>query len=329
MTSLRPNAPRYAARLNAFKIGLPGKPTAADLLQRAASVPGMNAADLNFPDHFDHHSPSEMRTIMDDVGIALNGLAMRYYTDPGFRLGAFTNPDAKVRQAAIDLTKQGLDALTSMGGNLMTLWMGQDGFDYAFQGDYKRMWDDTIDAIQQVCDHNSAVQIAIEYKPNEPRAYALMPDIGTTLLAIKEADRANLGVTLDFAHVLYADEMPAHTAHLIARHSKLLGVHLNDGYGKRDDGLMVGSVHPIATLELFVELERMGYDQAIYFDTFPDHGGLDPCAEASTNIAMADTLRAVASKLVDDKALEAAIARQDATESLKIVSGALFQQPES
>ena len=37
-----------------------------------------------------------------------------------------------------------------------------------------------------------------------------MPDVGTTLLAIREVDRPNLGVTLDFAHVLFADEMPAY-----------------------------------------------------------------------------------------------------------------------
>ena len=324
MTVLRPNAPRYAARLNAFKIGLPGKPTAEDMLRRAASVEGINAADLNYPDHFEHHRPAQMSRLLDELGIGLNGLAMRYYTDPGFRLGAFTHPDAKVRAAAIDITRRGLDTLEAMGGNLMTLWMGQDGFDYAFQGNYRTMWDHTVEAIQAVCDHNPAIDIAIEYKINEPRAYALMPDIGTTLLAIKEVARPNLGVTLDFAHVLYADEMPAHTAHLIARHSRLLGVHLNDGYGKRDDGLMVGSVHPFQTLELFVELERMGYAGAIYFDTFPDHGGLDPCAEASTNIAMAETLRAAAARLVDDPVLAQAIARQDATESLKRVSQALF-----
>ena len=80
---------------------------------------------------------------------------------------------------------------------------------------------------------------------------------------------ANMGVTLDFAHVLYADEMPAHTAALIVRHSKLLGVHLNDGYGKWDNGLMAGSVHPIQAIELLVALIRMNYDSAIYFDTFP------------------------------------------------------------
>lgn len=321
----RPNAPRYAARMNAFKIGLPGKPTAGDLLKRIATVEGMNAADLNYPDHFTDHSADQMASLMADLGVGLNGLAMRYYTNPGFRLGAFTNPDRHVRQAAIDITKKGLDTLATMGGRVMTLWMGQDGFDYSFQGDYKRMWDDTIDAISQVCDHNQALDIALEYKPSEPRAYALMPDIGTTLLAIKEIGRDNIGVTLDFAHVLYADEMPAHTAHLITRHSKLLGVHLNDGYGKRDDGLMVGSVHPFQTVELFVELERMGYNETIYFDTFPDHGGLDPCAEAATNIVMADRLRAAARRLIDDPELAAAIASQDATQSLKLVSDAMFR----
>lgn len=89
---------------------------------------------------------------------------------------------------------------------------------------------DMIARAGQVAGHNPALDIAIEYKPNEPRCFALMPDIGTTLLATREAARPNLGVTLDFAHVLYADEIPAQSANLVARHSRLLGVHLNDGY---------------------------------------------------------------------------------------------------
>jgi xylose isomerase len=114
---------------------------------------------------------------------------MRYYTEPGFAIGAFTNPDPATRRAAIDLTKQGLDALAAMGGRLMTLWMGQDGFDYAFQLDYARAWDDTVAALAELADHNPALDIAVEYKPNEPRAYALMPDVATTLLALGEVGR--------------------------------------------------------------------------------------------------------------------------------------------
>ena len=321
---------RYAARLNAFKIGAnaywPGKNqiTTTDLLERASTVEGLNAADLNYPDHFEDDTPAQLSSQLNTLGMSLNGLAMRYYTDPGFKLGAFTNPDKSVRQAAIDITLRGIDALSEMGGSLMTLWMGQDGFDYSFQLDYTRAWDDTLEALAIVCDHNADIDISLEYKPNEPRSYALMPDVGSNLLALKELNRKNTGVTLDFAHVLYADEMPAHSAAIINRYSRLLGVHLNDGYAKRDDGLMIGSVHPQQTVELLVELMRSGYDSAIYFDTFPDLSGLDPVAEASTNVTNIRHLIAVAENLFANKALDAAINNQDAPTTQAIVARDLF-----
>jgi xylose isomerase len=261
---------------------------------------------------------------MNAMAVSLNGYAMRYYDDDGFRIGAFTNPDAKIRRAAIDLTKRGIDSLALAGGRLMTLWMGQDGFDYSFQADYRVLWDHTIDAIREVADHNREIDVSIEYKPNEPRSFSVMPDVATTLLAIREVDRPNLGVTLDFAHVLFADEMPAYAAALVAKHSRLLGVHLNDGYAKRDDGLMVGAVHPIQTLELLYVLNRIGYDGAIYFDTFPDTTGLDPIRECEANIATVAILRPAAAKLEGNAALEQAIRKQDAVTSLAIVREALY-----
>jgi xylose isomerase len=317
-----PNRSRYAARLNAFRAA--GARGLADMIGRASEVGGLDAADLNYPDHFEGHTPAAIARMLGQAGLALNGLAMRYYTDPGFRLGAFTHPDRAVRRRAIDLTKRGIDAGAEMGGRLMTLWMGQDGFDYAFQMDYARAWDDTVAALAEVCDHAPGVDIALEYKPNDPRAFALMPDIGTTLLAAKEVGRANIGVTLDFAHVLYADEMPAHSAALVGRHSRLLGLHLNDGYGKRDDGLIAGAVHPVQTVELLVEMRRQGYDGVIYFDTFPDAGGLDPVAEARASVALIERLQGVADGLADDAALGDAIARQDAAASMRIVAAALY-----
>ena len=48
-----------------------------------------------------------------------------------------------------------------MGGQVMTLWMGQDGVDYAFQGDYARMWDDSLACIAEVCDHNPELDVAL------------------------------------------------------------------------------------------------------------------------------------------------------------------------
>lgn len=316
-----PNAPRYASRLNAFKVK---GGSVAEMIAGAGRVGGLDAADLNFPDHFEAHSPAQLGRMLADQGMVLNGLAMRYYTEAGFKLGAFTHPDRAVRAAAIDLTKRGLDACAEMGGRLMTLWMGQDGYDYSFQMDYARAWEDSLAAIAAVADHNPALDIAIEYKPDEPRAFALMPDMATTLLALREVNRANTGVTLDFAHVLYAGEMPAYAATLAARHSRILGVHLNDGYGKRDDGLMAGTVHPIQTLELFVALDRAGYDGVIYFDTFPDHAGLDPVAESRANIALTDRLRDIARSLAQDPDLARAIAAQDAAASTRLLAKRLY-----
>ncbi|MBE2278324.1 MAG: hypothetical protein IAE87_18745, partial [Rhodobacteraceae bacterium] len=109
-----------------------------------------------------------------------------------------------------------------------------------------------------------------------------------------------------------------------ARYSRILGVHLNDGYGKRDDGLMAGSVHPVQTVELFVDLIRWGYDGVIYFDTFPDQGGLDPVEEARGNIRLTDRLREIAAGLADDPALAEARGRQDAAAVGRIVGRALY-----
>ena len=55
-------------------------------------------------------SPQAVARRIGDLGLAINGFAMRYYTNPAFKLGAFTNPDQSVRREAIDLTKRGIDA---------------------------------------------------------------------------------------------------------------------------------------------------------------------------------------------------------------------------
>ncbi|HVJ25675.1 MAG TPA: TIM barrel protein, partial [Burkholderiales bacterium] len=302
---------------------LKGKPSMIQMAERASTVKGLTDLDLNYPDHVGEDAAAVGRRV-SDLGLAVNGLAMRYYTNPAYKLGAFTNPDQSVRREAIDLTKRGIDAARAMGSNLMTIWLGQDGFDYNFQVDYAQVWAWEIEGIREVAAHDPDCMISIEYKPNEPRAYSLLPDAATTLLAIQEAGSPNLGVTLDFAHVLYADEQPAFVASLIHHKSRLLGVHLNDGYAKRDDGLMVGAVHLRATLELLRQIRRDGYDGALYFDTFPDLTGLDPVAECEVNIKTVRRLLAVAESLDGDNQLGEAIARQDAVASQAIINAALF-----
>ena len=320
---------RFATRINSFASGaaaywpdLSGKPTLAQMVARAATVNGLSELDLNYPDHLGD-DPQAVGAMVRDCGLQVSGLAMRYYTNPAFKLGAFTNPDPIVRREAIDLTKQGIDAARQPGAPMMTLWLGQDGYDYAFQCDYPALWAAEIEGIAEVAAHDPDCLISIEYKPNEPRCYSVLPDAATTLLAIREIGAANLGVTIDFAHALYANEQPAFAAALILRHSRLLGLHLNDGYAKRDDGLMVGAVHEQATLELLRQVKRGGFDGAIYFDTFPDASGLDPVAECAANIRTVRRMLDAVDRMEGDNQLADAQSRQDPVAAQEIARVAL------
>ena len=312
----------FGARADAFWGDASIKPSPIQKAERAATVEGLTDVDLNYPDHVGDDARG-MGSRIRDLGLTVNGLAMRYYSDPAFALGAFTNPDAAVRRKAIDLTKRGIDATLEAGADNLPIWPGQDGYDTAFQADYDALWGYEIEALREVCGHDASCLVAIEYKPDEPRARSLLPDAATTLLAVREVGAPNLGITLDFAHSLYADEQPAFAAALIARHSRLLGVHLNDGNAKRDDGLMVASVHVQATLELLRQLRRDGFGAALYFDTFPDATGLDPVAECEANIATVRSLLAVADRLDADNRLGDATARQDAVAAHRIVMDAM------
>ena len=316
---------KFATRLNSFKSKWKNEqlPTIFDLIKRASTVNGLTHVDLNYPDH-SKPSLKDIFNFTTDCGLEINGLAMRYYTNPSFKLGAFTNPDKKVRREAIDLTKKAIDCLSETDSNLLTIWLGQDGFDYGFQADYKRIWDDEINALREVAEHNKNCLISIEYKPNEPRAYSLLSNLGITLLAIKEINLENIGVTIDFAHILYSNEQPALVASLIDKHSRILGLHLNDGYGKRDDGLMVGSVHQLATIELLYHISKSNYDGPIYFDTFPDTTNMDPVKECELNIETVKKQFKVVEKLLLNNELTTAIENQDSITSHKIFNSILY-----
>jgi len=47
--------------------------------------------DLKYPDHLAGCSERDLIEKMGEIGISLNGYAMRYYDDDSYRIGAFTN----------------------------------------------------------------------------------------------------------------------------------------------------------------------------------------------------------------------------------------------
>lgn len=274
---------KYATRLNSYVAD--GRDVEAALTEIAATG-SIKYVDLNYPEHFATLSVPAMGELLTSLGLTLNSIAMRYRKD--FIHGEFTNRDTGVSRAAIELTKSGIDAASELGCDLVTVWLGFDGYDYTFQKDYSTGVDRLVSAFQELADHRPDTRLSIEYKPYEERVHSLISNLGLTLHVLDRIDRPNVGATLDFCHMLMAGDMPSFGAALLLAQGKLWGVHLNDGNNQVDDGLMIASVHPWETAEFLYYLLRHEYDGVIYFDTFPKREAA--AAEAVANATTVDLL---------------------------------------
>lgn len=299
---------QFATRLNSFRAAPNGRLSVDVALQAVAAVPGISAVELNYPQHFPPENKASVLMRAAEIGLAVTAINLRF-DGTEFADGAFTHPVEANRTRAIELSRSAVDLAASNGIDHVILWMGPDGYDYPFQVDYGQLWSWEIDGIRSVAEHNPAVRVSVEYKPSDPRRTSLIRSMADSLLAVHDVDRSNFGVTIDFCHALMAGEQPAASAALALRAGKLFGVHLNDGYGPADDGLMVGSVHLWQTLELFSELRRYDFGGTIYFDTFPER--VDPAGECEANVNQVLRLEKLLDR-IEPAALRELQERQDA-----------------
>jgi xylose isomerase len=286
-----------------------------EAIARAGEVGGLVALDINYP------FPEADLTVKQ-VGEALRRYGLRAAAitpivyDQQFRKGAFTNPDATLRQRAIDLGKRAIDVALELRADYVKFWPGQDGFDYPFQADYRQLWDYAIEGVRAVAASAPDVQFAIEYKAKEPRTHLVFSSAARTLLAIEEMGVDNVGIVCDLGHSLFARETPADVLHLIARRGKLVSVEVNDNWREWDDDLAVGSVHLLETIEFLQAVRQIGWQKPLLLDQFPFRE--DPVRAAQASIT---TLRAIERVLdrIDLAALRHAQEQQDALRAQSLV----------
>ena len=298
---MTPAEPLFATRLNSFALGggvahPSTKTPTLDLVQVAGTVQGLTALEVNYPEHFADTTPSDLSAAIKDAGLVNTGIQVRWPASR-FSDGAFTHPSADVRADAVTMAKEAVDVCREMGSDHVILWPAHDGYEYPFQLDYRSGWQQLVECYGEIADHAEDLTVSIEFKPAEPRARTLLNSTGSVLALIAATGRDNLAVTLDFAHLLMAHENPAQSIAMCLAQGRLKGLQLNDGWGAADDGIALGSVNLVQTLEAFFYLQRDGYDGTFYFDTDPVRE--NPVRECEVNIARTKQLLATAQRLVD------------------------------
>lgn len=255
--------------------------TIAQLFERVAQIPQVTGVELVGTWHVTDNNVKELKGYLDAYGLKLVSIIPDHFGQMKWKQGSFAAKDAAVRREAVAHTKEMIDAAVELGGDLISLWPGQDGYDYLFQADYIQERDWFAEGVKEVCKYRPDVRISLEYKPKEPRTHSYLSTVTSSLLIAQEVGTDNVGVTIDFGHALNAYETPAESVALLKKYgNKLFHVHMNDNYRHWDDDMIVGSVHTIETLEFFYWLRRTGYDGWLSIDQYPyREDGLDAVRE--------------------------------------------------
>lgn len=309
-------ADRYV--LSGYKPAVP----IADMIKTAATVPDLQGIELVETWHINAANADEVLRQLKAAGLTLTLLIPDLWASGKWGLGTYTSRDEKVRREAIETTKRAMDMAARTGCNLVDVWLGQDGYDYPLQADYRLAWDRMIEALRECADHNPKVTIGMEYKVREPRTHCFIGTICKQLLLFEQVKRDNLGVILDIGHALEGYENMAESAVLSTSFgNRLVHLHLNDNWRIWDDDMMVGSVHTIELLELLYWLERIGFSGWYSLDVFPYRD--DAVGVATESIKWVKNLRGLIEKVGMQK-IEAVIASGDAARASKLVREGLF-----
>src|SRR4051794_1210535 len=298
-----------------------GEPvTLLESIDHAGAVGDLSYVDLTYPFTDPGLTLEAVKAALERNGLEVIGITPEIYTRV-FAKGAFTNPDAAVRQRAHELITDAAGVVRELGASYVKLWPGQDGWDYPFQVDHHALWKNSLDGVGRLAGENPDLRFVIEYKPREPRVHMSYDSVARTLLGIEKIGLPNVGILLDFGHSLYGGESPADAAQLAIDYGRLFGMDVNDNLRGWDDDLVAGTVHPIELFEFFYTLRKNGWEGVWQLDQFPFRE--DAVDAARTAIAFLKRIDRALDTL-DIAALQEAQARHDAMTAHRLVQRALF-----
>src|SRR5258708_33261379 len=105
-----------------------------------------------------------------------------------------TSNDSSVRKLALQNALQAVDVTVELGAPVMVFWNGREGFDFVLakngQESMKRMIEgfNAVGAYALEKYGKKAPKIALEPKPNEPRANMYLSNVGEVLYLISRLD---------------------------------------------------------------------------------------------------------------------------------------------
>lgn len=287
-----------------------------EMFSRVKSIESIEAVDIVLTQDFKENLDT-VKKCLKETGLKLASVAVDTFANPIFQKGSLASIDENIRQKAIADAKFAVDFAKEMGCKIVTLWPGQDGYDYMFSADYIKERRLFSDALKEICEYDKDVAVTLEYKLKEPRTHSYISTVGTTLLMLSDIGCENAGIALDYGHAVLGYENPAESVAICKMYGdRLKHIHINDNYGVWDDDMIVGNVNTIPYLEFLYWLKKTDYNGYITFDQFPYR---EDCRDAVAESAEWMTYLIELIDKADDAEIKRVIASGSPIEASKLI----------
>jgi len=257
--------------------------------------------------------PAEVVRQAAQHGVSIGSINPNVFQDQQYKLGSFGNPDAAVRQAAVQHCLDCIALAQQVGSRLISLWFA-DGTNYPGQDNIRARKRRFAEALREAHQNLAADQtLLVEYKPFEPAFYQTdIADWGMAYLLAKSAG-PQAKVLVDTGHHYLAQNVEQIVAWLLDE-QMLGGFHFNDRR-YADDDLTLGSIDPYQVFRIFHEIHGYAFEHGrdcpnIAFMIDQSHN-LKPKLEAMIQTVMVAQELYAKSALVDHAALAVHQARGD------------------
>ena len=136
-----------------------------DVIKSLEKMKVLKGADLYQAPTGALSDPDTVNEILRGAGFEASSVLPLVFGERRWSKGSLSACDGEVRKAAMALVKQNIDFNAKLVGNpSVDLWLGQDGWDYPLQTDYKKQWTYLVDNIRQLADYNPKIKLTLEGK---------------------------------------------------------------------------------------------------------------------------------------------------------------------
>jgi len=236
-------------------------------IERAASIPGVEGVELIYPDEC--REAAEVREALDRHGLEVAAVNVNLKGEPAFRQGALSSPDPAVRARALELMAGAQRLAAELNCGRVTCAPLADGYDYAFQTDYRLAWRRMVETLGDAWAQAPEIVLHIEHKPAEPRTRGLVDTASKAVRLAKDIGASGVGVTFNAGHALYDGGNAAAAFAEVLASGLPYYIHFGDATNGWDWDLIAASHHPWQWAEFLYHLREARYTGWLTADTFP------------------------------------------------------------